>query len=158
MSRCKSKRESSDNMQNLNSCAMASCTQCINLDQCLSTSPSVITSVMASLHSISGWSWLGNAFVRSGFGMQGVTGSEPSSSGALESFEPKENDKAGVETVPVGCWSERNKDEGDKSPLMAVARDGDLSIIGWRWSQTGSAPRHELSAGRQGSIEDGELA
>src|SRR6202034_4528412 len=87
---------------------------------------------------------------------QGVTGSEPSSSSALESFEPKENVKAGVETVPVG-WSERNKDEGDKSPLMAVARDGDLRIIGWRWSQTGSAPRHELS-GRQGSIEDGELA
>ena len=116
-------------MQSLNSCAMVSCTQCTNLDQCLSTSPSVITSVTASLHSISGWSWLGNAFVRSGFGLQGVTGSEPSSSCTFEGFELKENDKAGVETVPVG-WSERNKDEGGKSPLMAVARDGDLSIIG----------------------------
>ena len=139
--------ESSDNKQSLNSRAMVSCAQCTNLDQCLSASPSVITLVTASLHSTSGWSWPGNAFDRSGFGLQGVTGSEPSSSCALESFEPKENDRAGVETVPVG-WSERNKDEGDKSPLMAVARDGDLSIIGWRWSETGSTPRYELSAGR----------
>src|SRR5271154_3767790 len=101
----------------------------------------------ASLHFISGWSWPDNAFVRSGFGLQGATGSEPSSSRALESFEPKENDKAGVGMIPVG-WSEGNKDEGHKSPLMAVARDGDSSIIGWRWSETGSASRYELSAGR----------